>query len=786
MVKLIGTETTLHISFSLAAFIFSVVLYILIRALGTGQVHKNLQFRTLTITIVFGNLISILDNIFRDSGQFPVLPEIKLLLLLLVFQANILLTYYMALYMEGFFDDYPMRSFFLAFNTILSVSSVIFTTLVYTLQVLRYEGEAMLTTVPMWVRVMLGYVYELYYLFYTIMLFINQGRKLSSRAMSTAVAAFTVAIGGVLLELVNTFNIGSGILFNYFGAVIALYIFYIGVETPDYQNLLQTLSDLDKAKKAADIANRSKSDFLANMSHEIRTPINAVLGMNEMILREADNEAILSYSENIRNAGGTLLGLINDILDFSKIEAGKIEILPVEYDLAEFVNSLVNMIHSRADEKGLLLILNFDPRMPGRLFGDEVRIKQVIMNILTNAVKYTERGSVTFSIGFERIAAEPDQVILNVAVMDTGIGIRAEDIPKLFVEFERIDEKRNRSIEGTGLGMSITRSLLELMGSTLQVESIYGVGSTFSFALKQKVVNWDPMGDYKVAYNDHISHRKEEHERFTAPEARVLVVDDNTMNLKVFRSLIKRTKVQVDSAGSGDEGLTLAAKNRYDMIFLDHMMPKKDGIETLKELRSDAEGINVKTPAICLTANAISGARERYLKAGFEDYLAKPIDTGELEKQLLQYLPKDKIREWSGEEEREQQVTSAKPATDLSSLMDCGVKVEVGVGNCQGEDIFRQVLKIFRETIDENTEALEGFYKATDLDEYTTLVHSIKSSARTIGAMELGEDAMKLENAGRSGDIIFINAHHADFLEKYQSFKAPLEAVLDGASRDLE
>ena len=776
MVKLIGTETMLHISFSLAAFIFSVVLYILIRVLGTGQVHKNLQFRTLTITIVFGNLISILDNIFRDSGQFPVAPEIKLLLLLLVFQANILLTYYMSLYMEGFFDEYPLRHVFLTINTGLAVSSVVFTTLVFTLQLLRNQGEDIITSVPMWVRVMLGYVYELYYLFYTIMLFIILGRKLSARAMSTAVAAFSVAIGGVMLELTNTFQIGSGILFNYFGAVIALYIFYIGVETPDYQNLLKTLSDLDKAKQAADIANRSKSDFLANMSHEIRTPINAVLGMNEMILREAENEAILSYSESIRDAGGTLLGLINDILHFSKIEAGKIEILPVEYDLAEFINSLVNMIHPRADAKGLLLIPEFDPLLPGRLYGDEVRIKQIIMNILTNAVKYTERGSVTFSISSERLPSEQDQVILNVSVRDTGIGIRKEDIPKLFVEFERIDEKRNRSIEGTGLGMSITRSLLQLMGASLQVDSIYGAGSTFSFALRQKVVSWEPLGDYRDAYSEHISRRKEDHGRFTAPEARVLVVDDNTMNLKVFKSLIKRTKVRVDAAGSGDEGLAFAAKQRYDMIFLDHMMPKKDGIETLKELQSDPTGINAKTPVICLTANAISGAREQYLKAGFEDYLAKPIDTKELEKQLLQYLPKEKIMDWA-EEEEQQEDRHEVQAADLASLKDYGVNVEAGLENCQGEEIFRQVLKVFLDTADENTQELERLLRESDLEGYTTLVHSLKSSARTIGAMELGEKALMLEKAGRNGDMAYINAHHGDFLKDYQALKAPLKAI---------
>ena len=255
----------LHISFSLAAFVFSVVLYILLCALGTGQVHKNLRFRTFTITIVIGNLISILDNIFRDSGQFPTPPQIKLALLLLVYLANILLTYYMALYMEGFFDEFSLKRVMFRVNTGLVVSSIIITVAAYLSLLILYDGEAVVDSVPMFIRVILGYVYELYFLFYVVILFVVFRKKLSKRARWTSVSAFSVAIGGVLFELLNTFGITSGILYNYFGAVLALYIFYIGVETPDYRNLLQSMSDLDAAKKAADAANRSKSDFLANM-----------------------------------------------------------------------------------------------------------------------------------------------------------------------------------------------------------------------------------------------------------------------------------------------------------------------------------------------------------------------------------------------------------------------------------------------------------------------------------------------------------------------------------------
>ncbi|MBO5588189.1 MAG: response regulator, partial [Anaerovibrio sp.] len=413
--------------------------------------------------------------------------------------------------------------------------------------------------------------------------------------------------------------------------------------------LVEEIDEERKAREALrDISDRAmaaseaKSAFLSNMSHEIRTPINAILGMNEMILRECSQDSpILSYAENIDAAGHTLLALVNDILDFSKIEAGKLEIIPAEYDLSSVLNDLVHMISYRAEEKGLEFSLEVDPEVPKRLWGDDIRLKQIIINLLTNAVKYTKEGSVVFSIDFEK--KDEKHVLLTVAVKDTGSGIKKEDMDKLFSKFDRIGEEKNRHIEGTGLGLSITTRLLGMMGSKLEVGSIYGVGSRFYFTLEQEVVDWEPLGNMAEVLVSNTSVVHQYHEQFTAPEAELLVVDDTAMNLVVFKNLLKKTKVRIDTAESGDEALALADKKKYDIVFLDHMMPKKDGIVTLHEMKEQEKGMNRETPVICFTANAVSGAWDLYKNEGFDDYLTKPIDFVKLEQMVMKYLPTGKI-----------------------------------------------------------------------------------------------------------------------------------------------
>ncbi|MCR5347367.1 MAG: response regulator [Fretibacterium sp.] len=552
-----------------------------------------------------------------------------------------------------------------------------------------------------------------------------------------------------------------------------LHTFVVSNEMEEYRQAINIM--LRRQSELLAAASKAKSAFLSNMSHEIRTPINAVLGMNEMILRESSEQDVIEYASNIRTAGNTLLGLVNDILDFSRIEAGKMEIIPVDYDLSSVVNDLVNMIQTKADNKGLLLKLEFDPQIPQLLHGDEVRIKQVITNILTNAVKYTEKGSVTFCLGYEKIPDDPDGVFLKVAVRDTGIGIRPEDIEKLFSEFARIEEKRNRSIEGTGLGMNITKRLLELMDSSLQVESVYGEGSVFSFCLRQQVVKWEALGDYAAAYRASLSSREKYREKFTAPEAAVLIVDDTPMNLTVFKNLLKSTRVQINTAASGNEGLALLQDRKYDIIFLDHMMPEMDGIETLHELKSRSDNPNLKTPCVCLTANAVSGAREQYLAEGFDDYLTKPIDADKLEAMLMHYLPPEKVFVSEGERD----VNGTGPSAELPDwLLKIGeIDTVSGLKHCGGEEGYLETLKIYGGNAETTADEIENFWRARDIASTTLKVHALKSTSRAIGAEALGALAEKLEFAGKAGDEAALDTELEGLLDRFRALGAALSPL---------
>ena len=554
-------------------------------------------------------------------------------------------------------------------------------------------------------------------------------------------------------------------------------------ELNGYIDDMKREQQLKEDLRVAQAASEAKSSFLSNVSHEIRTPINAVLGLDEMILRESSEEGIQKYAVDIRNAGKSLLSLVNDLLDFSRIEAGKLEIIEAEYELSSTINDLVNMVSAKASEKGLTLTIDVAKDTPHVLFGDEIRIKQCILNILNNAVKYTHKGSVTMSVAGRRLSDE--DVALCVRVVDTGIGIKEEDLSRLYSPFERIEESRNRTIEGTGLGMSIVRQLLDMMGSQLVVKSVYGEGSDFSFEVKQRVVDWEPIGDFNATYLDSIKSAMHYQVRFNAPEAQILVVDDTPMNLTVIRGLLKPTMVQVDTVLSGTACLEAVRKKPYDLIFMDQRMPEMDGVETLHALQSMSAENNLShdAPVVCLTANVIAGARENFLREGFTDYLSKPIDASKLEQMIERMLPPEKVHAPAeGSEPPVQEQPESRFLTALSAVE--GIDGRAALTNCMTEEILTGAVHDFVVSLKTEPDRIEKLWTEGDLKNYTIAVHALKSSARLIGALELSALAAELEAAGDAKDRTSIDQKTPKLLYLYRAFYDKLNGICDAPDAD--
>ncbi len=539
---------------------------------------------------------------------------------------------------------------------------------------------------------------------------------------------------------------------------------YVQLQEKEKERELQNEVLVQKA------SNQAKSAFLANMSHEIRTPINAVLGLDEMILRECKDPIIIDYADKIKSAGHSLLSLINDILDFSKIKSGKMSIINSEYDLSSTLNDLLNMIKQRAEKKGLKLIINVDPSIPRTLFGDEVHIKQCVINILTNAVKYTKKGSVTMNVSWRK--ADEEHIFLRYRIIDTGIGIKQEDIAKLFKAFERIDEKKNSNIEGTGLGMNIVKNLLTMMNTELEVKSEYGKGSDFSFEVKQNIVDNKPIGDFIKNYQKLSNKNTKYKESFQAANAHILAIDDTEINLTVLKNLLKQTLIKIDTASSGIEAIELAVENKYDMIFIDHRMPIMDGIETLHALKKLEKNANSTIPCIALTANAVVGAKEMYLEEGFTDYLTKPIDSKKLEDMLIKYLPKELITKTKKNENEPLSEEEKNFELQYSNIQ--GVEKNIAIENCSSVAVLKQAVEGFYDSIESKAKEIEEAIISHDIKTYTVKVHALKSSARLIGASFLSTEAAYLEKCGDNNDFEAIEKLTPSLLALYRSYKIRL------------
>lgn len=561
------------------------------------------------------------------------------------------------------------------------------------------------------------------------------------------------------------------------------YIEYIREQTEKERELKEAALTESQINAAA---SQAKSAFLANMSHEIRTPINAVLGMNEMILRESTDKEILSYAANIKTAGSSLLSIVNDILDFSKIEAGKMELLPDNYEVSSMIIDLVNMTRERAQNKGLHYELNVSPDLPKTLYGDNVRIKQCILNLITNAIKYTKEGSIKFTINYQKI--DEENILLNIHIIDTGIGIKAEDMDKLFTPFERIEEEKNRTIEGSGLGISIVRRLLAMMNSELQVESSYGKGSDFSFSIKQKVSDWTAVGDLNEAYEQSVEQMSHYKENLLAPKAHLLFVDDTAMNLDVIKGLLKNTGIKIDTVLSGKQALEAVKNNVYDIIFIDHRMPEMDGIETLHAMKKMSDNKSTGKPCIALTANAISGVKKMYLKEGFDDYLSKPVNPAKLEEMIKHYLPEEYLENIENTEnsnknlETEEDKTIEAQIQKLKNIKE--IDVDAGIRFCGSPDLLLTTIAQYHSSINQKALELQNYFEAEDWHNYEIKVHALKSTSRLIGATTLSNLAEHLEKSANQNRIDEIKLKHKELLNTFINYIVLLDPILKNESDD--
>lgn len=681
------------------------------------------------------------------------------------------------------------------------------------------------------------------------------------------------------LITITSYNILDGIIQqldeqrtkSFLMAMLVMFILFTVVFVLFYELTKKQILETERAREEAVRANRAKSDFLSNMSHDIRTPMNAIVGMTEILLRNSRSRTDRTYLTNIKNSSSSLLTLINNILDFSKIESGKIEIMEEEYDMMSMLNDLGMSFLNLIGNRPVALVFDIDKDLPRRLYGDSVRIRQIFVNLINNAIKFTESGSVKLHIKVEK-REEEKHIVLHIAVKDTGQGIRQEDMGKLFHTFQQVDTKKNRNKEGTGLGLSISKQLVEIMGGEISVQSEYGIGTEFDFTIPQTVIDWEPaarihedivhrkavvsswminprVSDYiaylareyglvyidwldaaanqehvdylfvdranyqKVKAHDEeyaiprdteicllqnpmsenywdepvtivnkplytlnfcqtINHEnagdqtdRDEETDFTAPDARILIVDDTPMNLEVARGLLKPLKMKIYTAESGRNAIEMVRRNRYDIVFMDHMMPGMDGIETTQKIRSLGDDYLAKMPIIALTANAVLDARESFREAGMDDFIAKPIDFRNMCTKLKKWLPPDKICLSGAPPEPSGDVGSAElPKID-------GLKVDEGIRNTGSVELYTKLLGDFYRLIDVKSSKIEQCLAEGMIRDYTIEVHAMKNAARIIGASELSDFFYEMEKAGNAEDVETLTAQTPKLLEVYRSYK---------------
>lgn len=544
---------------------------------------------------------------------------------------------------------------------------------------------------------------------------------------------------------------------------------WIFEDETDTMNLRQEEEKARVTAEAAEAASQAKSQFLANMSHDIRTPLNAILGMSELGLREESPQEKDNCFRDIRGSGRILLENINSILDLSKIEAGKMSIVPESYHILSVLHDIITVLRMRAQEKNLEFIVQVEEDIPATLFGDSVNLSHIIMNLGSNAVKYTAVGSVTLAVDWE---PDGENGALLIHMEDTGAGIRAEDLPYIFRSYDRLEQGGNRHIEGTGLGLPICQSLTEMMNGQLGVQSTYGQGSDFWVYLPQKVIDPTPCGPYRG------QPRQDDapfYNSFTAPEGVVLVVDDQPLNLKVCQGLLRPYGMEVHTARSGQEALHTITQVWPDLVFMDHMMPDMDGVEVTRRIREmgKKDPYFAVLPVVALTANAMKGMKEFFLSNGFSDYISKPVELDALDKALTTWLPEDK--QIPTVLPQETPPAQEAPPEDLAALPD--IDAAQGIGYCGNAALYRKTLLLFRDQLPEKLQRIRETFQAETWEDYAIEVHSLKSAVRWVGGMALGDWAERLELATRARDLGPARAETTALLARCQTLLEALSTI---------
>ena len=606
----------------------------------------------------------------------------------------------------------------------------------------------------------------------SIVTLLRNAKPIEFKKKLAIILSMTIEVIASLYQAVFPLALVSGM-----GIMLINLAFYLITENPD----IALLEQIQEQKKRADDANAAKSVFLSNMSHEIRTPMNAIVGMTEILLRTDLSEEQKDYLTNIKNSGHALVSIINDLLDISKIEAGKMELIDDVYDFKAMLSDIRMIIMNRIGSKPLELIYEIDETLPNKMYGDGLRIRQVIINLMNNAVKFTNEGYVKLSVSLEERTEE--DFMIHVAVSDTGQGIRQEDIQRLFEAFEQVDIKKNQGKEGTGLGLAISSQLISMMGGKLEVKSEYGVGSEFYFTIHQKAVSADL---------EQQETKQEIFTNFIAPDARILLVDDNEMNRKVAVGLMQPFRMQIDLAENGKKALSKIEENQYDLIFMDHMMPVMNGVEATKCLRSKEDAYSRTVPIIALTADAMTDAQKLFKQSGMNDFLAKPIDLRKLCEIIQKWLPKELIIRQEERTEKSNQALSGaemesintggaknsdiKATTQVGELSAIeGIDVKEGIKNSGNEKMFISLLGDFYKLIDTKSSKIETFFADGLFKDFTIEVHALKNNARMIGALELSEEFFRLEQLGNAGDEETIRQELPKVMEHYRSYKPILQ-----------